>query len=509
MPERISPSLADVIGLALAVEHDARLTDAARHERDRQVLEAAGTVESDRGRAALAWLQATETIAPELQQLRQRTTGALLGLSVLLSLAGVLLGTTTTWALFTYDGTGRVNVVAVLAVLVGLPTLFLVGFLLAVLPRRALEMLPGLPALSAAAQGLSPGKLARPLRRLLPRDARDAIEQVLRIWRQHHTLYGALQKWTILRWSQLLAVWYLAAALVVMITLVVFTDLAFGWSTTLTSGQAQEDARILHTGTSAMAAPWQWAWEIARPSLELIEETRYFRAVGGRLSLGQAARLGAWWPFVLMSVLTYALLPRLLALILASGAQQRAARAALLETPGLTAALRRVHRLRIETQAETPEIGRADGPIMDATTEAAPPEHGYAAVINWAQVPVPDEDLRLRFGAQAVHHAGGARPVEEEPAVVQALASSSGEGGVLVVVKAWEPPLLELLDFLQAVRRELGRQRPIVVLPVGADDGSSITVPRPDHLQVWQKKLRRLADPWLSVSRELPEATRP
>ena len=110
---------------------------------------------------------------------------------------------------------------------------------------------------------------------------------------KHHRLYADLKKWAILRWSQLFAVSFQVTALLACLMLVVFTDLAFGWSTTLTTGDAMHDARRIHRITSIMAAPWSWALDDAQPSLALIEESRYFRAAAEPLSFAQAARLGA------------------------------------------------------------------------------------------------------------------------------------------------------------------------------------------------------------------------
>jgi hypothetical protein len=59
---------------------------------------------------------------------------------------------------------------------------------------------------------------------------------------------------------------------------------------------------------------------------------------------------------------------------------------------------------------------------------------------------------------------------------------------VVVVVKAWEPPLMEHMDFLAAVRARLGAAVPIVVAAVGDAD-----------LGAWRHRLVAHGDPWVCV----------
>src|SRR5690606_41608770 len=134
---------------------------------------------------------------------------------------------------------------------------------------------------------------------------------------RHQRVYAGVQKWALLRWSQTFALWFQLTALAVSLVLVVFTDLAFGWSTTLTTGDPLLDARRVHRATAVVAAPWRWIIPDAQPSLELIEESRYFRAASGAVSAREAARLGGWWRFVVLTIVVYGVLPRVITLGLA------------------------------------------------------------------------------------------------------------------------------------------------------------------------------------------------
>ena len=66
---------------------------------------------------------------------------------------------------------------------------------------------------------------------------------------------------------------------------------------------------------------------------------------------------------------------------------------------------------------------------------------------------------------------------------------------LLVFTPAWEPPLLELRDFLAELRRRIGPAASIVVAPV-PDGARAVTeVER----ATWQRAIAQLADPKIYV----------
>ena len=62
---------------------------------------------------------------------------------------------------------------------------------------------------------------------------------------------------------------------------------------------------------------------------------------------------------------------------------------------------------------------------------------------------------------------------------------------IVVLVRAFEPPLNDLLDYLQALRREAGTRTSIVVLPVPATGETVTDVER----ETWTGTIARLDDP--------------
>lgn len=108
-------------------------------------------------------------------------------------------------------------------------------------------------------------------------------------------MLGALQQFWL---------WAGGGVLVGYLALLMFTDLAFGWSSTL----IDQPVRVVEV-TAVIAAPWGWLWSAAVPDYTLVEATRYARV---NPLAGDVTRVGDWWPFLLMSLLVYNLLPRIL-----------------------------------------------------------------------------------------------------------------------------------------------------------------------------------------------------
>lgn len=112
------------------------------------------------------------------------------------------------------------------------------------------------------------------------------------------------------------------------LTLLLFTDLAFGWSSTLID-QPQRVVQLSQT----LAAPWQWFWPTAVPSVELVEATRYARI---NPQAGDVQLAGGWWQFLLASLLLYNLFPRaLLALMIALKLRWGGKRVVLVRSPSI------------------------------------------------------------------------------------------------------------------------------------------------------------------------------
>jgi hypothetical protein len=304
---------------------------------------------------------------------------------------------------------------------------------------------------------------------------------------------GRFAKWQLLYWAQAAAVTFNVAALCTAIALVTFTDLAFGWSTTLDANPATV-SRIVE----AIAWPWHAIAPSAVPSAALVEQSQFFRLEGGGTpGLGAPRTLAGWWPFTIFAIVTYGLLPRL-ALLALSALRLRAATAALLlDDPRVTALLDRMASPALETAAAEHEAVRLRG--THARAPAQRMSMGAVHAVIWEDSLSPDAAhvyarQHLGFDVSSVVEAGGSRTLSADDDALERLAAAKADT-LVVFTPAWEPPLLEFLDFLTALRRRVGEATTIVVTPVPEATRDMSEIER----ETWARAVGRLSDPRLYV----------
>ena len=476
MPRPATTLFEDAIDIPLWLESDRLTPHAERSRRDRDIglkLESRDNLQRARG-----WWR---SVVPHEERVGARLERIRVAITAIIALLGAVLGASVALAAFQYDGSQPVNVVRLIALLVIVPSLFLVASLL-FLPGRV-PFLRGLQDLIAP---LNVGALALAVFRRLARASPEL--GVAFDWRAGRASTGRVAKWQLMRWSQVATVGFNVAALATAVLLVTFTDLAFRWSTTL-DAEPQVVTRIVH----AMAWPWHALVPSAVPSAELIAESQYFR-LDSALASGRA--LAAWWPFTMLTIVTYGLLPRLVLLVVA-GTRLRAAECALLlDDTRVTALLDRMGSPAVETAAlEHGETATAP------SSEAAPYREvtGRARAVIWegcSSAAGARAHARSRLGLEldAVVEAGGSRTLGADRQALDAI-SSTEPSTVVVFTPAWEPPLLELLDFLGELRRRVGPEHSIVVALI-ADETRNVT--GVEH-ETWARAVGRLRDPKLYV----------
>jgi hypothetical protein len=489
------PRPVDLLRLTQLMEADQAQSFEALRRRDRAIGRQLENLARDPALQLRAWMDRVDSAGAGAQGVQR-------ALSLVLTVLGLLAGWGAALAAFYYEGSGRVNVVAVLGVLVGLQLALLACFCVAALPSSALGWLPGGEALIDAMGSIAPGRLWRIVARWMPQAGRQSMEALGGHGLRHGRAFARVHKWMVLRWSQAMAVAFNGAAIATAFSLVVFTDLAFGWSTTL-----RIEPVSLHGLAAGIAWPWSGLLPAAVPSLELVEYSRYFRLDAGGAHIASAngaALLGDWWPFVLTCMLVYGLGLRLVAYFFTAWRLQRATRDAFLHAPGVPALLERLNTALVETRSD--ERGEAGGaaPCVGAG-DPAQPMAGPCQAINWADVPLSDPELiqalaqSAGLAVSAVHRAGGVQAMELDREVVDAVAADPDKEGIAVVTKAWEPPLMELVDFLVALRAGVPGGLPIAVVPVRVEDGG-LRPPSEREIQPWRRRIQAIGDPWLRVT---------
>ena len=195
----------------------------------------------------------------------------------------------------------------------------------------------------------------------------------------------------------------------------------------------------------------------------------------------RAAQLGQWWPFVLMTLLVWGLLPRLVALCLSAWRLSRATDALLREHSEITALLDRMATPVVDLGEET----------STATAEAPP-----AAEVSWlhnladAQVVVWNDAVHGDLPGSFLR-LGSLLSDGELHTAIDAIPHAAPR--ILVLVKAWEPPMLEVLDMLQLLRASAGGEQPILVAPVGLPEQQHRAAQ--EDVEIWAAAVAKLDDP--------------
>lgn len=235
--------------------------------------------------------------------------------------------------------------------------------------------------------------------------------------------------------------------LLAYLLILLFRDVNFGWQSTLM------DSGMATQVFTAFAWPWQF-WESAQASEELVLCTRVTLQETGNAFSEVLNCHRQWWRYLLAAQLCYSLLPRGV-LCLWSG--WRLAR----HMPSTPEPLAQVAPLPVSPPPLAPLIRRLDEPHARVLWDAVP-DPILARVDGLLGAPV----RQLAAGPLAT-------PEQED-------AAQKSPQTPVVVVKAWEPPMARLGDYLA------GCTTPGYLLPLDWD-GAELRAPQTGHREEWQR----------------------
>ncbi len=348
------------------------------------------------------------------------------------ALVGALVGLGSAIVAFEYHGNYPLNVLLLMVALVIVPNILL------------------LLSIVASAGGRTTRSLVSRfpvLRRLESRWQRWSVEtaDVERVFR-----------WQVLAWSQFAAIGFFLLVVLVFLTRVAFSDLAFGWSTTL-----EIDAVVVSGWVEAWSRPWAALLPIAVPDADLVSASQYFR-IEDDIDV-DARALGAWWPFVLTSFVVYGAGPRVVVLLIALVRLDRLSRRILIRSALVQELLQRL---------ESSVVANA------ASTKPRPfKKHLQSKVtlVRWNALDAGTDWLKQTLGVEAGGEFG-LGPADAFDAIPM-------DRDVVVAAKAWEPPLLEFTDSLRDLIDHLDVGTLVMVVLVGVDG----EIHRDD--EVWRRVL--------------------
>lgn len=374
------------------------------------------------------------------------------------ALMGLLLGSLTMAGLMFYDGRGRINLTVIIAVVL-------------------LQLLLAVVTTVQAIAGWQPWRGLT--RRLALSGANDpsALQQL------HPQLMA--------RAAHIGGLGFGLSGLATLLILVVVKDLAFGWSTTLNTG-----ADNFYAIVRALAWPWHALWADATPTLELVNNTRFYRATALYDSTSPQ-QWGAWWPFVTMLWLSYVVVPRCVLIVFAGYHLHYRARKVLRQHPALTALHERMSTPTLDTGTEDEETNTQ--PDLATQTQLQPwPEICHAMVL-WAGA---NAEPLLQTGPKAptpIFSAGGAATLADDQQALQGIAEhlrTVAKPHVSVFTRAWEPPTAELADFIEQARSQWPSRTRINLVPLAAN----VAEPPPRHqLAQWLRFAERQQDALIMI----------
>lgn len=374
----------------------------------------------------------------------------------LMVVAGALLGLLTMAGLLFYDGGQQINVTLILGV-VGLQLLL---------------------ALVTALQGLFGWQPWRLLSDWLQQRRADISGAGLAPLRPQLMTGNA----------QAAGLAFAVMALLTLLVSVVIQDLAFGWSTTLATASSD-----YHRLVAALSWPWAGWLPAATPDLQLVADTRFFR-LGDNTPNADAARWGAWWPFLAMTWLVYVVLPRWLLLLFARWHLQRSARLQLRRHPVFQALQWRAETPLLDTGSQTEDTGR-----LPVSTEGnLQPLPATRLGIRWAGAGDREQLTGYLTAPATLVRAGGSQSLSDDRDSLHQLAAAirPGDNDLILFTRGWEPPTAELEDFILDALNALPDQR-LALVPL-ATTRRSLTE---TQLAQWHRLQSRLGQARVIVCR--------
>ncbi|MFC7338958.1 DUF2868 domain-containing protein [Haloferula chungangensis] len=340
-----------------------------------------------------------------------------------LGLAGSLLalvfggmGAATAWGTLDRE-IGGVHVIWFLTVCLFLPWIMFLGGALVWLLRGRV-----------AASGVTSRVIAWLSVKLAGKKARQTIERI----RANGELSRVLA-WRLVRQAQWIAGAFHGGALVGLGTMVMFKRVGFFWETT--TEQAME--KLLAQVVGVLELPWAWQIHWAQPDIAASEISADWK-VGGL----------AWWPFLILALFTWGILPRFLMVGWAAWNERRALATLTFQAPQH----RKLWRSMTVVKRGEKLSGPVDGALVVALDGAEPSEEKLRPYLlrvlrmnptGWERLGVLDED--------------------HEEAAREALKKASA--GIVLLAEGWSLAPRSVGKALDEITTKAGERR--VVLLVG------------------------------------------
>ena len=425
-------------------------------------------------------------------------------LCYLLMIAGIVIGSGLAFSLLTYKGTEPLNVSLYLGIIVGtqlLLILFLLSVLIIGMFRRSAARASVLYSVIGSLLVKMIMMLKNSAMKKLSAVQRGSLEAAVGLAKGKKTVYGNLFYLPLFIMAQLFGMGFNIGVLGATLLRVIGADIAFGWQSTV-----QLSPNLVYQVVRLIALPWSWFVEksVAHPTLAQIEGSRMILKDGiYRLA---TADLVSWWPFLCFAVLCYGFLPRLMLFISALILQYRSLGRLTFNHSVCNNLLRRMETPVVSVKSDSIDIQSSlqEHQTIKKTLKINP-DNANAVVLISDDIFEQCDDAVLNQLIQK--NIGSYQIIRKIRIGADKLADKKkiadlGHVNVLILQEAWQPPIKEILLFLQEIRKTIGNKAIIEVMMIGRPKPHTIFTPvNEENFKIWIQKINSLADPYLSAER--------
>ncbi|MCU0644351.1 MAG: DUF2868 domain-containing protein [bacterium] len=499
-------TLAELIDIEIQMLKDHDADPIELRQRDRDIGRQLSLPISRRRELFLAWLQRVRTSehpSPgELFETGYRWLGRIL------LVAGLLAGGGSAASVLSYDGSKPVNIVYFLALLIGIQIITMLFFLLNALPRSVRRFMPGLGEFYNFIRELS-YLFSRAMGKIfehLPAKHLNGLWQDLQHLKVKQKLYGSVEKWLAIRLTQRFGLAFNIGALVTCLYLITFSDLAFAWNTTL-----EINNKSFHTIIRTIAAPWKSLAPKGVPSLELVEQSRYFQLddeyIDSRTDAGLPKSLvvGRWWLFLILCLVVYGFIPRLIIYTFSNLKFKTALQRLPLKSAEFESLFDRLTRPLVQTRAIERDTLVTSNQFDSNFNRGIQTSSDSCLVIKWGDLAMNDEQVfqlikkRLGCSINRLFSAGGLNYRESNLLTLESIGKQKMSVPILILVESWESPDAAILNFMKQLRNIIANTEHIIIGLVNTETGHPWQPPNKTEWQVWKNGMARLADPYLRI----------
>lgn len=337
----------------------------------------------------------------------------------------------------------------------------------------------------------------------LSKEKRNIFEQILGKTKSWNIIYGSIFSYMVFIAVQIFGIAFNFGVIAGTLIKVTFTDIAFGWQSTLLSSSSE-----IHSIVEKIALPWSWfiPGNIAFPSIEQIDGSKMILKEG--IKTLSNTDLSSWWPFLLMSVIVYGLFPRIVFLSTALCLKKWKLSSLSFNQTSCDRLIRQMESRLVETKGisdlnnEKKDICYGDENIHktnfvgDGEKASIFIPFEISTLCNKNELQPYISDI---FGFSIDEIIVLNQDFDEDMEIINKLKNSNE---LVFIVEAWQPPINETIFFFQQLRKNLGKERRIGIGLIGKPDNDEFITKVTNHeYGMWLNAIEAMGDPYLRIEK--------